>query len=360
MLVPFSFQQKPGQFIRPQEPVLRIDKPMLISFIKNLIMCKYTGIDISKQTFDCSITMENGKVETKKLSNNEKGFEKLRNLLPSEAHVVMEASGPYYCKLATYLHQHHIHVSVVNPLVIRRFCQMRMVRTKTDKKDASMIREYGLTEKPALWKPDEASITKLKQLNAAIELLDKHITASSNQLEAFKEMPDTDPELIKALKKVMEYNVKTKEKLEDEMGKVASLSYGNNYKALQTIPGIGPKSAAMLIAVTGNFKNFNHYKQLVAYVGLNPRIFESGTSVKGRGHISKMGTGRLRKLLYLCSWSAKRHNIYCKELYERLKAQNKPEKVIKVAIANKLLRQAFAIGRDESIFENNYQKTFGS
>ena len=91
-------------------------------------------------------------------------------------------------------------------------------------------------------------------------------------------------------------------------------------------------------------------------MGLNPRVFESGTSVKGRGHISKMGTSRLRKLLYLCSWSAKKHNVFCKEMYERLKAKNKPEKVIKVAIANKLIRQAFAVGTNGDVFKNNYQK----
>jgi transposase len=86
------------------------------------------------------------------MSDNENGFEKLKNLLPAEAHIVMEASDPYYCTLATYLHQHQIRVSVVNPLVIRRFCQMRMVRTKG-------FREFGVTEKPTLWKPDEPSIT---------------------------------------------------------------------------------------------------------------------------------------------------------------------------------------------------------
>ena len=111
----------------------------------------------------------------------------------------------------------------------------------------------------------------------------------------------------------------------------------------------------MLIAISGNFKKFEEDKQLLAYIGLNPRIFDSGTSVKGRGHISKMGTGRLRKLLYMCAWSAKRHNSYCKELYERLKAKAKPERVIKIAIANKLLRQAFAIGKNLRTFENNYQ-----
>lgn len=320
-------------------------------------MSKFTGIDISKQTFDCSITTEDGKIEAKKMSNNLKGFEKLKSLLPVDAQVVMEASGPYYFKLATYLYQHHIRVSVVNPLVIRRFCQMRMIRTKTDKKDASMIRAYGETEKPTLWQPDEPNITKLKQLNAAIELMDKAITASSNQIQAFKEMPDTDAKLIKALEKNRAANIKAKEKLEKEMEQVAITNYATSYTALQTIPGIGPKSSAILIAVTGNFKKFSNYKQLIAYVGLNPRIFESGTSVKGRGHICKMGTSRLRKLLYLCSWSAKRHNIYCKEMYLRLKAKAKPEKVIKVAMACKLLRQAFAVGKYQSSFKINYQPT---
>lgn len=320
-------------------------------------MNKFTGIDISKQTFDCSITLENGEIAARKLSNNKKGFEKLKSLLPKESYVVMEASGPYYFKLATYLHSENINVSVVNPLVIRRFCQMRMIRTKTDRKDAAMIREYGLTEQPSLWQPDERNITKLKQLNAAIELLDKCITASGNQLEAFEAMPDTDPVLIRKLRKLKEYNSKAKDKLEQEMYQVTSENYAASFKSLQTIPGIGPKSASIIIAVTGNFKKFANYKQLIAYVGLNPRVFESGTSVKGRGHICKMGTARLRKLLYLCSWSAKRHNHYCKEMYERLKAKAKPERVIKIAIACKLLRQAFAIGLKQNSFEINYQKS---
>ena len=131
-------------------------------------------------------------------------------------------------------------------------------------------------------------------------------------------------------------------------------------QALQTIPGIGPKSSAIIIAITGNFEKFSNYKQLIAYVGLNPRIFESGTSVKGKGHICKMGTSRLRKLLYLCSWSAKKHNVFCKEMYERLKAKSKPERVIKVAIACKLLRQAFAVGKNQTNFNINYQQTIAN
>lgn len=323
-------------------------------------MTKCTGIDISKQTFDCSITAADGKIENRKFSNNKSGFEKLLKLLAEDSHVIMEASGPYYYKLAYFLFEKNISISVVNPLVIRRFCQMRMIRTKTDKKDAQMIREYGITERPGLWKPDKPSITKLKQLNSSIELMEKNTGALRNQLEAFEHMPDADKQLVSQLKKIINGNEKAKEKMEQELNKTVIDNFKTSYEVLQSIPGIGPKSAALLIAVTGNFEKFNHYKELIAYVGLNPRIFESGTSVKGRGSISKMGTGRLRKFLYLCTWTAKKVNPYCREMYARLKAKAKPEKVIKIALACKLLRQAFALGRGQKKFEINYQPTIAN
>lgn len=317
-------------------------------------MYKYTGIDISKQTFDASITTDKG-VVSRKFNNNAPGFCQFLKLLPVDAQVVMEASGPYYYGLAFFLHQQGVRVSVVNPLVIKRFCQMRMSRTKTDKKDAAMIRAYAMIETPDVWQPDAPMITKLKQLNTALDLLEKQITASSNQLAAFQEMPDADAYTLQHLQQLIRQNQQVRDKLEAEMEKVVQQHYQLSYQALRSIPGIGPKSAAMLIAITGNFSKFTDYRQLVAYVGLNPRIVESGTSIKGKSHISKMGTARLRKILYMCAWSAKRYNACCRQMYERLKAKAKPERVIKVAMANKLLRQAFAIGKNLSRYEKNYQ-----
>jgi transposase len=65
----------------------------------------------------------------------------------------MEATGPYYLKLACFLYQQGIEVSVVNPLVIKRFSQMRLLRAKTDKADAKMIAGYAIAEQPSLWRP---------------------------------------------------------------------------------------------------------------------------------------------------------------------------------------------------------------
>jgi len=320
-------------------------------------MFKYTGIDISKETFDCCID-DGSRVQHVKLKNDFNGFEKLKNLLPPHAHVVMEASGPYYYRLAFFLYRNNIKVSVINPLVIRRFCQMRMTRTKTDKKDAVMIREYALMENPGEWTPDSPVITQLKQLNGAIDLIEKNITAMSNQLSAFKQMPNADTQTLEQMETLLQITINTKLKLEKQMDQVAKKHFNQTYKTLLTIPGIGPKAAVLLIAITGNFEKFNDYRQLVAYIGLNPNIFESGSSVKGKGHISKLGTARLRKVLYLCSWSAKRYNEQCKEMADRLKQKCKPNKVINVAIASKLIRQAFAIGKSGQEYQQNYQPKF--
>lgn len=75
-------------------------------------------------------------------------------------------SGLYYLKLASYLAQKEFKVCVVNPLVIRRFSQMRMSRTKTDKKGAMLIAEYGKTENPNLWQPEADYVLELKQMQA--------------------------------------------------------------------------------------------------------------------------------------------------------------------------------------------------
>ncbi len=316
-------------------------------------MDKITGIDISKKTLDCSITLGDGKTVHKKVGNNAEGFDKLLSLLPQDSHVVMESSGPYYYQLAYFLHGQGVKVSVINALIIKRFCQMRMSRTKTDKKDASMIREYGIAEPLKLWQPDPKSIIKLKQIISMLDMAEKAINMFSNQLEAFGLMPDGDASCAAELTHTIEQHKETRRKLEKEMKETVMEHYAPAYEALLTIPGIGPKTAVMLIAITGNFTKFKHHKELCAYVGFNPGVFESGTSVKARGRISKMGSAWIRKILYLCTWTARKVNVYCKEMYDRLKAKGKPKLVIGIALANKLLRQAFGVGRTLTTFNNN-------
>lgn len=304
----------------------------------------YVGIDISKSTFDVAIYQQETYYHYK-FSNDLKGFEAFKLLLNNKQNIcVMEASGPYYLNLATYLNAKQIGVCVVNPLVIRRFCQMRMSRAKTDKKDALMIAEYGKVEKPNLWIPESNEVLELKQMQAYLEQLNKNRTGYIRQKEAFKHNSN-ESETVKnrmaSMIKTIELEIK---EIEKNMESLIQINYKTMFEQLKSIPGLGRKTSLFLIVISGGFTKFENSKQLISYLGLAPRIFESGTSVKGKSRICKMGMSKIRAMLYVCAWSAKKCNKACKELYDRLLENGKSKKVALIAVVNKLVRQAFAIG----------------
>jgi transposase len=315
-------------------------------------MGKVIGIDISKASFDVS-WKENGKNKPAVFSNNMQGFEQFFKVLKAGDHCVMEASGPYYIALAMFLYKKEVLVSVVNPLSIRRFCQMQLVRAKTDKKDAAMISLYGEMVQPEVWKPEGEHIMEMRDILTTLEGYEKQITILHNQLEAEKHLPVMSKMAKQSKEKMLKAMEKEVEKLSDELQSIAKKHCSETLEKLQTIPGIGPKTSVMLIVLTNNFQHFEDARKLSAYVGLCPRIYQSGTSVKGKGHICKMGNARARKLLYLCTWTAQKSNAQCKALKERLEQKGKPMRVIKVAMANKLLRMAFAVAKKKTAYDKN-------
>mgnify|MGYP006190481681 CR=1 FL=1 len=314
----------------------------------------YVGIDISKETFDVAIPKKE-KYTHLKLDNCKAGFEKLLKELEDVKEIifVMEASGPYYLRLATYLHDKGMAVSVVNPLVIRRFCQMRLSRAKTDKKDSKMISAYGKAEEPELWEPESEHVNELRQLQTVERGLQKSLHIHKRQKEALSETGKINQQAKQSLEKIIKQLEAEIAKLQQQMHALVQQHYKEQFELLTSIPGIGPKSSMLLILITGGFTRFNSYKRLISYVGLSPRIFESGTSVKGRASVCKMGMGAVRKMLYVCSWSAISCNKACKELYERLKTKGKSGRTALVAVANKLLKQAFAIVTKKQFYTEN-------
>jgi transposase len=309
----------------------------------------YVGIDVSKATFDVSLPNAKG------YTNNDRGFARFLKDLPKGAHCVMEATGPYYLRLALYLHTGMVKVSVVNPLVIRRFSQMRMARAKTDRKDAMLIADYGRTERPPLWEPPKGYIHELQQDNSVLDALVRQRTMLANQKEALSQLPSVSMEAMTALELVAGQLQEQIALLEKAMERKALDNCPELYRSMNSIPGIGPKTAIQLIVITHGFARFENGKQLAAYIGLCPRIFQSGTSVRGKSRICKMGMGRARALLYLCAMTARKGNRACRELYDRMRLNGKPPKVALIAVANKLLKQAFALGtRLEMYSETKY------
>lgn len=313
------------------------------------------GIDVSKAYFDLCLLAE-GKEQLRRFSNDPKGIQAAARWLPSGTRCVMEATGPYYLPLALHLHGGGWVVSVVNPLVIRRFSQMRLLRAKTDRTDARLLAAYAREQAPEAWTPPAPYLVTLQQLEALSEQLQKQHTALVNQLEAFSHTTLLARDVRGLLQRMIRSVEKSQQQVEHQTQALIRRYHKELLESLVSIPGLGAKTAAVLIVLTGGFTRFAHYKQLAAYVGLSPRLYESGSSVRGRARICKMGMGRIRALLYLCAWSACRCNRACRELYERLLGRGKAKKVALIAVAHKLLKQAFAIATSGVHYSIDHQK----
>lgn len=156
---------------------------------------------------------------------------------------------------------------------------------------------------------------------------------------------------MKAQRKQLEQRMNA---CENHLEQLARKSFDRLYGNLLTIPAIGPKTALELIIITDGWTRFDDNKALSAYVGVSPSTFQSGRSVRGKGHIAKLGNGRIRQLLYLCSWTATKYNPACARLNQRLQSAGKPMRVINIAIAHKLLRQAFAAATKDCQFSAEF------
>ena len=118
-------------------------------------------------------------------------------------------------------------------------------------------------------------------------------------------------------------------------------------KRLRTIPGVGPRLAEMVVAVIDDPRRFKSGKQVGAYVGLTPRLYESG-SMSRQGKISGQGHKHLRAMLVEVSWLGLRHNGWMLEVYERVRRGSSTRKKIAiVAVARRLLIRCWAMLRDE-------------
>jgi transposase len=266
----------------------------------------------------------------------------------------MESAGTYHCRLAYFLNEHSVALSVVNPLSVKRFSQAMMLRTKTDRADSRLLRIYGESMQPKLWKLKADVQVEMQQLLNLLDQYEKQRGVWLNQLEALNHSMVRNAYVMSKMKASLEQLEKEIKEVEKQLKEVVEESEKEIFKRLQTIPGIGRKTAFTLIAPVGDMKEFDSARHLCSCFGLCPRILTSGTSVKGKTKICKMGMGRIRKLLYLCALSAKRCNRACRELYDRLIKQGKKPKLALIAVAGKLIKQAFSMITNSRDYVNDY------
>jgi len=314
---------------------------------------KYFGIDISQKVFD--VTDSDGNYY--QFKNNELGFKKFSKLLDFNSYCVMEATGYYHYQLAYYLLETGFKVSVENPLSVKRYIQMRLSKLKTDKSDSKLICEYAMHVELKLWKGNSKEVQECLQITRALWVYTKQRTMLKNKLHGESVLGEPSKIVVRSLKRSLKQLYKTMQALEERLLFLVKDTHKDLFTRITTIPGIGRKTAIMLIVLTGGFERFSSASELCSYAGLTPMIRQSGSSVKGRPRISKMGNQKLRNLLFMCSFTACKYNKACRDLYERIVAKGKSKKLALIAVCNKLLKQAFAIAKSGLIFDATYKST---
>ncbi len=301
---------------------------------------KIIGIDISKDTFDIwSETLGH-----KKFENSVKGFRLFYKLLDNKSLCVMEYTASYYQKLALYLFEKQIQVSVVNPLTVKRFIQMKLQRNKTDKSDAIMIARFAHEQEIKLWEPAPGYIEQCNCIHTTITIYFKQSTALKNKLHSFYSM-GIKGKVITSLKRQIRNITNEIKDLENILEQLIKEYEPELLTNLTSIKGIGKKTAILLIVATGGFDKFENAKQLSSFFGLAPAEISSGSSVRGRNRITKKGNRMVRNHLFMCSFTASQTNLQCMNLYNRIVAKGKSKKLALIAVCNKLLKQAFAVAK---------------
>lgn len=300
---------------------------------------KIFGVDISKDYFDVVDQRDNHD----QYGNDTQGFSQFKKSLPQNALVVMEATGYYHYQLAQYLSKHGISCAVVNPLSIKRFVQMKLAKVKTDKADAKSICEYAMSNEVSIYSSVDDIQADCLQLFRLMHIYKKQLTALKNKHHGEAVLGHPSKTVYHSLNRSKKHIEAEIELIEQKLLELVKQEYQDQITLLKSIPGLGIKTILFLIVVTKGFTRFENASQLCSYAGITPTERLSGSSIKGRSRISKMGNKKLRNLIFMCSFTACQHNKACRSQYERIVNKGKSKKLALLAVSNKLLRQAFGI-----------------
>lgn len=313
----------------------------------------YIGIDVSKDSFVSAYPAKSG-YTTKSFPNTTSGVRRFIQSLPEECHCVMEATGNYSMLLLYLLQEKGIPVSMENPQKIKHFARAMLSTTKTDDIDAKLIAMYGEKMNPVPYKIPSDSIILLKQKRTVLRQLKKQLTMMINLQESMSVLPKQDPTSKASIEQTIKFLRKQVSKMEEEITNLSNKEFKRQMDLLTSIKGISNTIASALIVATGGFTFFSSAKQISRFLGLCPTYQQSGTSVNVKGHINRNGDTHLRSQLYIAAVSSIACNAACRAAFLKMKERGKCGKVAIIAIANKLIRQAFAVVTNNRPYIDGY------
>ena len=301
----------------------------------------HIGIDVSKKVLDVAALDDSGEVIRAQFKNTKAGRELCLEWLQKfdACKVALEATGTYHQHLVALLQASDVYVSVLNPSQVSFFIKSQHRRNKTDTADALGLALFSKERQPPA---SGVQASTNQSLAREIEAVTEDLVRLKNRLEAAGEGV-THKEVISSLKKRIKALEQEKKRLEEQLQKEVEATNPEDLGLLISIPGVGTRTACLLLTELGDIGRFSSARRLVACAGLTPERHESGSSVFKRSRITRMGSRHLRKILYMPALSSLRYNPSLQVFIKRLVDRDKPKKSALVACMAKLLRIVFAV-----------------
>jgi transposase len=311
------------------------------------------ALDVHRDFCEVAIGDENGVRAAGRIKTSPDELELFAQSLDVHDHVALEVTGGAW-EIARILEPHVARVIVVSP----SDTGIRQARAKTDRLDARALCELLWAGRlDAVWMPDERTRVMRRRLQRRTQLV-RARTRAKNEIHAVLQrclkgkppMSDlfgvnglawlSDQELPLAERESVDVALRQVEFLGAEIEAVEQLVAADalswpELKRLMTVPGVNVIVAATFMAAVGEISRFPDRRKLTGYLGLDPRVRQSGAAPANHGRISKQGSSSARHALVEASWSTVRQPGPIAGFYVRVKAR-RGHSIAIVAAARKL------------------------
>lgn len=317
------------------------------------------GVDVDSEELVCAMQRAGQRLPLARFANTASGHKKFIRWATKGGHpvrVCLEATGIYSLEFALALHQaKNVAVMVVNPRAIKDFVRACMQRAKTDAVDAGGILDYLERMPFTAWQPPAPEILELQAINRRIHPLHTELTREKNRRHA-AEFAGASADAIAHDIEVNIHHLERRLERMQESGlqrvrRVPALAA--KLAHLVSAKGIGEASAMRILAELLVLPDDLAAPQWVAHAGLDPRPYESGTSIHRPRRISKVGNSRLRAALYMPALVAIQHEPNVQAFYNKLVTAGKKPMQAVVAVMRKLLHAIWGMLKHDQDFDGN-------
>lgn len=313
----------------------------------------FVGIDVSKLTIDAALYVSaTGPSLHQQFENRPSGFRKLlawvhQHSGPTGLLFCLEHTGIYALPLCCFFTQHKLSYSLQSALHVKR--SMGIQRAKNDKADAVMLGRFAYLyrDEIKLSQLPSKTLLKIQHLLAYRQRLIKNKVAlevAANELANFVDK-EFSASIIRDSQKHIAQLIASVRMVDKQLHMVISedLIVQKTYQLATSVTGIGLQTAAYLLVHTQCFKSFENWRQLACFAGTAPFDHTSGSSVRGRTRLSKIGDMKLKSLLSSGATSAIQSTNEFSVYYHRKLAEGKPKMVALNGVRNKLISRVFAV-----------------